>query len=228
MEQLRGAPHHQGGGDKELMRRLGDRGMSFVDLLVGSAVGLMIAAGAVTVVRSQTLAMRTGAGQLDMNDAARGVVEFMAREIRMAGYNPRCLNPSPVTAVVAAGPQTLRVQYDLNENGVLDTSAAASEDVLYQYDTESRSLRRTVGGEAGVLAADVPAEGFRIRYFDQNGVELIGTGPGGALTAGQTALVRRVSLRFEPSKAADARISNTVRASLWTNVLLRNRQYACQ
>jgi Tfp pilus assembly protein PilW len=29
--------------------------------------------------------------QTDMNDEARSVVELMAREIRLAGYNPRCI-----------------------------------------------------------------------------------------------------------------------------------------
>ena len=213
------------------MRWLNERGLSFVDLLVGSAVGLVIAAGAVVVVRSQTLAMRTSAGQLDMNDAARGVVEFMTREIRMAGYNPRCVTPSPVTAIVAAGPQALRVQYDLNEDGLLDTGAAASEDVSYEYDSASSSLRRVVGGEVSTLATDVPADGFQIRYFNVSGQELIGTGPGGALSTGpssQAEAVRRLSLRFAPAKAADARTTTTVSASLWTNVSLRNLEYRCQ
>ena len=203
-----------------------ERGVSLVDLLVGTAVALVVGTAAVGFVRSQALAMRTEAGQLDLNDSARGVIELMAREIRMAGYNPRCLNPSPVAAIVTGGPQRLRIQYDLNENGVLDGGAAASEDVLYDYDSATQSVRRTVGGQVSTLATDMPSSGFAFRYFQQDGTELVAAG-GGALSAAQAAAVWRMSIRLEPAKAADPRTTTTVRSSSWTNVLLRNRQNIC-
>jgi type II secretory pathway component PulJ len=188
-------------------------------------VALVVGAATVSFVRSQALAMRTEAGQLDMNDTARGVIELMAREIRMAGYNPRCLTPSPVTAIVSAAPQRLRVQYDLNENGVLDGGAAASEDVLYDYDAATQSVLRTVGGQVSTLATDVPASGFAFRYYQQDGTELVPQG--GVLSGAQMTAVWRVSIRLEPAKAADPRVATTVRSSSWTNVLLRNRQTQC-
>jgi len=213
---------------KRLKNRLNDRGSSLIDLLVGASVALVVGAGAVTFVRSQSLAMRTQAGQLDLNDVARAVVEFTAREIRMAGYNPRCIVPSPVDAIVTAEPQLLRIQYDLNENGVLDGGATASEDVTYQYDADTKTLQRVVGGQASDLATDIPENGFELKYFQIDGTQLVGTGGGGVLTGAQMAAVRRVSIRLEPVKAADTRTTNNVRSSLWTNVTLRNREYACQ
>ena len=204
------------------------RGFTLMDLLVGMGVALVVAAGAISFVRAQSLAIGTQMAQTDMNDEARGVVEFMAREIRMAGYNPRCiLTPPPVVALVAAAPQQLRIQYDLNENGVLDAGAAASEDVTYQYDPVLLKLQRVVGGTVTDFATDVPSAGFALKYYQSNGVEIAGSGAGGALTVDQRAAVNLVSIKFEPLKSADTRVSTNVRSGLWTNVLMRNRYYPC-
>lgn len=202
-------------------------GFSLVEMLVAMGVAAVIGAGAVSFVRMQSLALRTEAAQMDVSDEARAVSEFMAREIRMAGYNPRCLNPSPVTAIVTAGPQQLHVQYDLNENGALDGGATASEDVTYQYNAGTESIERVVGGVTTVLTTDIPADGFQLRYYLSNGTEVVGAGAGGALTAAQAAAVYRASILLQPSKLADTRTTNRARASLWSNVLLRNRQYPC-
>jgi type II secretory pathway component PulJ len=203
-------------------------GFSLVDVLVAVSVATVLGAGAVTYMRSQSLAMRTEASQLDVSDEARGVVEFMAREIRMAGYHPRppCAG-SPFTAIVSGGPQQIRVQYDLNENGLLDAGPTASEDVTYQYNAGTQSIERVVGGVTTVLGTDVPADGFQLRYFPNTGAEIIGAGAGGTLTAAQAAAVFRVSILLQPSKQADSRVTTRTRAPLWTNVLLRNRQFPC-
>jgi Tfp pilus assembly protein PilW len=101
-----------------------------MEMLVAMSVAAVVCVGAVSFVRAQAQAIHTQMAQTDVDDQTRGVVEFMAREIRLAGYNPQCiLAPAPVTAIVSADPQDLRIQYDLNENGVLDTAAANSEDV---------------------------------------------------------------------------------------------------
>src|SRR5215207_7058996 len=123
-----------------MMRRSDQRGFTFMDLLVGSTIAMVVGAGAVSFVRAQSLAGRTQMAQTDMNDEVRGVIELMAREIRVAGYNPLCITaPPPVAAIVVAEPQRLQMQADLNENGVLD---AATEDITYQYDGGTSALQR--------------------------------------------------------------------------------------
>jgi prepilin-type N-terminal cleavage/methylation domain-containing protein len=210
------------------VRRTGEHGFTLMELLVAMGVALVVGAGAVSFIRAQSLAMKTQMAQTDLNDEARAVVELMAREIRLAGYNPRCiLGPAPVSAIVSAGPQQLRVQYDLNENGALDTGAAASEDVTYQYNATSHAIERVVGGVASEVAADVPAAGFAFKYYQSNGTEIVGTGTGGALTAAQMAAVYAVSVKVVPTKVADVRTTTDVHADIWTNVLLRNRYYPC-
>jgi prepilin-type N-terminal cleavage/methylation domain-containing protein len=204
------------------------RGFTLMELLVALGIAAVVGAGVASFVRAQSLAFRVQMAQTDMNDETRAVVELMAREIRLAGYNPHCiLAPAPVTAIVSAEPQTLRIQLDLNENGVLDAGAADSEDVTYQWNAATQTVQRIVGGAATDLATDVPAAGFALRYYQSSGVEIVGSGAGGALTAAERAAVFRVSIMLQPTKLADVRSTVDVTANLWTNVLLRNRYYPC-
>jgi type II secretory pathway component PulJ len=211
-----------------VIRDRDQRGFSIVDMLVGAAVAMIIGAAGVAFVRSQSLAMRTQATQLDLTDASRSVVELMAREIRLAGYNPRCLTAVEnfsQKAITEAESQRIRIEYDLNENGQLDAGAAASEDVTYRYVAETRTLERVVGGTASVLAGDIPASGFQIRYFlSLNGMdELVPP-----VSAANRPSIKLVSIRLEPERSVDTRVDSDAHASLWTNVLLRNREHTCQ
>ncbi len=204
------------------------RGFTLMEMLVGMAIALVVGAGAVSFVRAQSTAIHTQMAQTDVNDEARAVIELMGREIRLAGYNPRCiLTPPPVAALVTAEPQRVRIQYDLNENGLLDAGVAEAEDITYEYVSASQKIQRIVGGVATDVATDVPAASFELRYFQSSGVEIAGSGGGGALTAPEMAAVYSISIKFQPAKVADVRTATDVRADLWTTVLLRNRYYPC-
>ena len=209
------------------MTRSNQRGFTLLELLVGLTITLVVGAGTVSFVHNQAVSLRTQLSQTDVNDEARALVELMAREIRLAGFNPHCVSPSPVTAIVTAAPQSIRIQYDLDENGAVDAGATASEDVTYQYVTATSTLQRVVGGVATDLATNLPAAGFALKYYDVAQAEIIGAAAGGALTVAQRAAVRRISMKLEPVKAGDPRTTTTVRSTVWTNVMLRNRAYPC-
>ncbi|MBI3770911.1 MAG: hypothetical protein HY271_20770 [Deltaproteobacteria bacterium] len=210
-----------------IARYSGEGGTTLVDMLVGMTLAIIVGAGAVTFVRAQSLAMRVQAGQVDLNDSSRGTVEFMTREIRLAGYwapNPGC--PAAGFGIVSGGTQSLRIQYDLSEDNIIQAGAAASEDVTYQYVAATQTVQRVVGGVASDVATDVPSNAFQFRYYDSLGTEIV---PGaGGLTAAQAAAVYRIGIRLEPSKTPDTRTTNQARASLWTNVGIRSREYQCQ
>jgi prepilin-type N-terminal cleavage/methylation domain-containing protein len=205
------------------------RGFTLMELLVAMGLVAVVGAGMISFIRVQSTALHTQMAQTDMNDETRAVVELMAREIRLAGYNPRCiLAPPPVAAIVSAAPQQVRIQLDVNENGALDTAAGTSEDVTFQYDSATHKVERVAGGTTSALASDVPSAGFGLKYYQSSGVEIAGSGAGGALTAAEMAAVYRISIKLRPTKVADTRTASTdVSADLWTNVLLRNRYYPC-
>ena len=139
------------------------RGFTLMDLLVGTSIALVVGAGTVSFVRAQSLAARTQMAQTDMNDETRGVIDFMARELRLAGYYPRCTAGAQWGAVnatkgiIAAGPQTIRIQYDLDEDGVIDTAANSSEDVIYQYDAVTSAVQRVASTVASRVTASPAA-----------------------------------------------------------------------
>ncbi len=221
------------------------RGFTLPEMLVATTVALIAGAGAVTFVRSQSLAMKTQAGQADLNDSSRGAIEFMAREIRQAGYwpcgsgaagtctvgacafNAACAGNTRWTGVVAGATSTLlRVQADLDGNGAISTAAADSEDLTYQYDAANLKVTRTAGSGAGAVTSDVvtdiPAGAFQFRYWDDSAPpQLIAPGVGG-LTACQASAVKRVEITVQPSKVPDARTTTQAKASLDTNVFLVN------
>jgi Tfp pilus assembly protein PilW len=216
------------------MRLRGERGSLLMEMLAAIVIAMVVGGGAVSFVRAQAIASRTQLAQTDMNDQVRGVVEFMVREIRLTGYYPRCTAGAEWAAVnvnhgiLAAGPQSLHIQYDLNENGTIDAGAADSEDVTYQYDSAALKVQRVVGGVTTDLATNVASANFEFKYYNCSpGSEIVGAAAGGALTAAQMATVCRITIRFEPSTVADQRTANQARSSLRTNVLLRNRQYVC-
>ena len=213
-------------------RRSDERGFTLAELLVGITLALIAGAGAVTFVRAQSLAMQVQAGQADLNDSSRGAIDFMTREIRLAGYAP--FPPCPGAAgglpagfgIVSGGTLSLHIQYDLSEDGIIQTGAAASEDVTYQYVAATHTLQRVVGGVASDVVTDLPEGAFQFKYYDSINTEIV---PGaGGLTAGQMASVYRVGIRLEPSKVPDTRITTQGHASLWTNVGIRSREYHCQ
>ena len=211
-----------------------ERGSLLLEMLAGIVITMVVAAGAVSFVRAQAIASRTQLAQTDANDEARGVVEYIAREIRLTGYYPRCTAGAQWAAmnathgILAAGPQTLHIQYDLNENGTIDAPAANSEDVTYQYDDVQHKVQRVVGGVTTDLATAVPSANFGFKYYNCSpGTEIVGGGAGGALTAAQMATVCRISIRFEVATETDVRTAQHARSSLGTSVLLRNREYVC-
>jgi len=218
--------------------RADERGFTLADALVAMTLALVAGAGAVTFIRSQSLALRVQAGQADLNDASRGAIELMAREIRLAGYWPcgrsataPCPGACPTQAgspwegiVTGATSTLLRVQADLDGNGALSAASAATEDLTFQYDAANTKITRTAGAGGGAsvsdLTSDVAAGAFAFRYYSSAGPEIV---PGaGGLTAAEAAAINRVSIRLEPAKTTDARIATQAKASLWTNVFLDN------
>jgi prepilin-type N-terminal cleavage/methylation domain-containing protein len=213
--------------------RLDARGFTLLEMLAALGITAVIATGAVTILRSQSLATRTQMAQTDLNDEARGVVELMAREIRVAGYYPRCTAGAQwgvfnaTAGIVSAAPQSIRIQADLNENGTIDSGATDSEDVTYQYNSGDQKIERVANGVTTDVATGVASADFGLQFYLSDGTLITGTGAGGALTAAQALAIRRVAVRYEPHRAADVRTTNEARSSLRTEVLLRNRQDAC-
>ncbi len=131
------------------------RGVTLTELLVALAVG-MITIGAVYGVHLMQVRQQVvQEDALAMQQTARAALDMMAREIRMAGYDPmggnRDADLSNDFDGLTCRPAELRIQADLNGNGVLTDS---KESITYLYDDTTSTLRRKVGAGGRQPVAD--------------------------------------------------------------------------
>lgn len=116
--------------------------------------------------------------RLSLRDSSRLAVDFMARELHLAGARPVRGGPCEgFERLTEAEEQRITMQYDFRGN----TSSAPpdscpddpSERITYLYDAAAHLLRRaTSGGAPQPFISDVPPEGFLLSYFDRYGDEL--------------------------------------------------------
>ncbi len=131
-------------------------GFTLVELLIALTVGAVLFAGITGILIHQHKGYVTRQQVAAMHQQSRSAMEFMARELRMAGYDPTGLAGA---GIVTATPTTLQFTQDLDSDG--DTGDA-NEDVTYElYDDDGdgdQDLgRNTPGGELVLVAKNVEA-----------------------------------------------------------------------
>jgi type IV pilus assembly protein PilW len=147
-------------------RRTADsRGYTLMELMVSMTIGLIVMASVATTFTSQT---RTYSAQEQINQMeqnARGALDIMSREIKMAGYKP---NGGSVTGVVSYSSTSLTIQADLNGDGIVSTSGSDHEQIAYAYDSANKRITRQVGNDAAaILAENISALTFT--YYQSTG-----------------------------------------------------------
>ncbi len=92
----------------------GAGGFSLIEMLIGSAVFVVVLLAVLMILDISQRDYASGAARSDAQQNVRVVLESMAREWRMAGYGPSkagC-SPPPVGAVTAFNPLTFRADVD--------------------------------------------------------------------------------------------------------------------
>lgn len=190
-------------------------GFTVIEVLVSTSIALVALMTASAFGRFQLFALRNQANQLDIQTAARSVVDLFAREVRQAGLDPTCAKT--FSAVADARPNLLHIQADLNGNGVID---GGNEDIAYAYVTNG--IQRTAGGATDVLISNETLTGSTFRYFDSSGTELVPSGA--ALNQAQRNAIQRIRIELAvQGKAVDPLNSQPLMASVSSDVDLRNR-----
>jgi type IV pilus assembly protein PilW len=146
--------------------------------MVAMALGMIVLAAVTTTFISQTRFYNAQEQVNEMEQNARGAMDVISRELKMAGYNPNGASFSGVTYSTSQ----LLIQADLDGDGTISTSSTSNEKITYAYDSANSTITRAQGnGTAAVLADNITA--FTFGYLDANGA---------ATTT--TANVRQVSL----------------------------------
>jgi len=139
-----------------------------MELLVAMTIAMVILAG---VTKTFILQAKTYNAQQQINEMeenARGVLDVVTRDLKMAGYNP---NGATFNGITYNTTQLL-IQADLDASGGISTSSTANEQIAYAYDGTNKQITRTVGvGSASVLADNITA--FSFSYLDSGGAATI-------------------------------------------------------
>jgi prepilin-type N-terminal cleavage/methylation domain-containing protein len=199
------------------------RGFTLMEVLVAMLLMAIVTAAVFSAYRYQMFALKGQDIQLETQEAGRGLIDIMTREIRMAGYNPRCLGVIP--GITDARPQLLQVQFDLNENGTTtDPVTDAGEIVTYSFDSTSGAIQRSTGGAPVSLISGMAAGALTFTYYDANGVQLTPSGSPPALIAADHDKVRRAKVTLQLQRANPYQAgSNPLVSNFVSNIDLRNR-----
>jgi type IV pilus assembly protein PilW len=139
-------------------------GFTLLELMVSMSIGMVILAAVTTTFMSQTKIYNAQEQTNEMQQNARGVLDIITRELKMAGYKP---NGGSFNGVTYSTTQ-LMVQADLDSSGTISTSSTANEQITYVYDSANQRITRAVGsGSAQILADNITA--FTFNYLDSSG-----------------------------------------------------------
>lgn len=152
-------------------------GFTLVELLVGTALGLVTAAALTALLAAGAAARVRAADGAEAVAAAAGAVDQVARDVRLAGYDPRALGFAAISGATAA---TIVLAADLDGDGIVDTGS--EEQVGYRV-SGGDTLQRTVGRQTLPLLSDLAPDGFRLRYLDAQGHDLDTSVPAALATA---------------------------------------------
>jgi type IV pilus assembly protein PilW len=212
-------------------RRRAERGMSLAEVLVGATLSLIAVAGVYGFHVAQTQALAAQRAYAESQDVTRTVMDLLARELRMATYDPSgvAITTSPPgtcpgvkQGIVLAKLDQIQFVQDLNGDGDLSDEA---EDVYY-YALGGELRRVDGGGSALVLTENLDTAGFLLRYFDNSNppVELVPSGSPPALTAAQRDCVAKVQITVRASvENPNPRSDEPLESLAQAEVAIRNR-----
>ena len=145
------------------------RGVTLTELLIALALGLFTIGAVYVVHLNQVKKQIVQEDVLAMQQTARAAMDMMAREIRMAGYDPMGVNQDADSSNDFHGleyhPTELRIRADLNGNGV---PTDRNESIVYLYGGSPPTLRRKVG-RGGRQPVAEHIESFTVSYRDALG-----------------------------------------------------------
>ena len=211
-------------------RRPHARGFSSMEVLAGLGLTLILLAAVYSFQQAQLKAFSTQQVYSDSQNVTRSVIDLMARELRMACYDPGTAIPKSggpcaperKQGIIEATPTRIRFQQDLNGDNAI---GAPGEDVT--YDLSNGSIRRTDGlAEPVVLASGVPTGGLSFLYFDNVNPpgQIVPGGSPAALNQCQRDSVAKVRITVRANLPnPNPRISTPIASIAESEVAVRNR-----
>jgi len=169
-------------------------GFTLVELLVAMAMAVIVMAALYSTFKSQQDSYVNQEVVAEMQQNLRAALYMMARDIRIAGYDPTELADA---GIVSAGPDSINFTFDINDgidndaDGTVDEIDEpiindgdvndANENITYSLDTtdaDNPRLVRNAGGGDQPVADYIDAVGFAYA-FDNDGDDQLDSSAGG-------------------------------------------------
>jgi Tfp pilus assembly protein PilW len=167
-----------------------ERGFSLVDMLVGTAIAVVVLTMAIMMARDLERAYAAQMDDAGAREEAQYAVDWIEQMLRSAGSNPYTIGTSPCpTAGTLFQPirldpnlnlvnDDIRLNSDVNPpNGRLGGAAGActesNEDVTIAYDAQNRTITlrdNNTGGGQSLPMTDTLITGLLYTYLDSNRV----------------------------------------------------------
>lgn len=176
------------------------RGMSLIELMIAMLIGVLLLLGLIQIFSASRLAYRTTEGLARVQENGRFAMDFLQRDLRMAGHFG-CVNDQARKLMQESGgnPDTLVSHFGSVPNTFLDFSRSIQGyEAVGTAPGNPWSLAATVGTwsptiPAGYIDGAPPRAGsdiIMLRYFSGEGVPVTGI----TTTATQT------TIQFDPAK----------------------------
>jgi len=182
-----------------------ENGFTLVELIVAIFIGSLVLTAIYSFIN---MAQRSSSGierRVGAQQDARGALELMAMELRMASYNPLSQRPWAVPAscsglsadqiyrgIQEATANSITIEMDLNGNGVVEGTTGLNPDevIKYVYDSSNKEITRSTScatpqpflGAANsntdqkTVSVENNAAGIPVfRYFNASGTDITST-----------------------------------------------------
>ena len=152
-----------------------EHGFTLIELLIAMAIGLIVLASISSAFITQRKTFAVEEQNTQMIQTARGAMDIISSEVKMAGYHPTKASPLQTTDSSAAttyigilyDATQLQIKADLNSDGETDETATANDDnEEIIYTENSGKIDREEGGTTITLAENI--EDFSFKYFGHN------------------------------------------------------------
>ena len=206
--------------------------MTLAELLVGSALSMIVIGGVYSFYAAQTQALAAQRAYARSQDVTRTVIDLLGRELRMATYDPAgtaistsapgfsC--PGVKQGLLVGKLDEIKFVQDLNGDGDIVDEA----ETLHYY-ALGGELRRVDGVNAPVvLVEDLDVNGFVLRYFNNSNppVELVPSGSPPTLSSAQRDCVAKVRMTVRASvENPNPQVPEPLEAQSQAEVAIRNR-----
>jgi prepilin-type N-terminal cleavage/methylation domain-containing protein len=157
----------------------GASGFTLVEVLVALTIGGIFCLALYGFYSLHVRVLKAEEIRLHIQENGRLAIDFLVRELRLAGARPVRDGPCAGFArLTRAEEQAITLQYDFRGDVAGTPPDGCPDDPLeiisYVYDADAQLLRRATGrGAPQPFINDVPPDGFLLRYFDRNGNELV-------------------------------------------------------